>query len=326
MPVYISKNNATLYDALEILKDAKKRFPVMHLSPFDKIVDGEGYVVSKQIDGTYSFKPNITRQGILFRGDSGYRANSADNAYYAQDEAQLQAKFINLIESFPLYRMFKRGVELPDGRIVKFENPYALAYAYGLKTPFVGLSSDLDVASFFAVARWDSDEQKFKVVTEGKGVLSSYELRQPLNQVRSLTALSLQVFRRTFRQKSYVLQIKDREAFYSLNAVTGFQFTHNSEISNEIFKKFEGGELLAPTDDILWTKWRKLRLSGNVNPCFTREDLKETYLHIEDYWRDFVGLINFVDNDNEAKAFLRGLPHEEPYARYFDLNRCWDER
>ena len=70
MPVYTSNSNATLKDALTILRDAKNRFPVMHLSPFDKIVDGDGYVMAKQIDGTYSFKPNITRQGLLFRGDS----------------------------------------------------------------------------------------------------------------------------------------------------------------------------------------------------------------------------------------------------------------
>ena len=96
-----------------ILRDAKNRFPVMHLSPFDKIVDGDGYVMAKQIDGTYSFKPNITRQGILFRGDSRFIESPQTRLGQGYNYAQ-QERFIKLIESFPLYEMLKIGIELPD--------------------------------------------------------------------------------------------------------------------------------------------------------------------------------------------------------------------
>lgn len=322
MPVYSSKEQVTLKVVREILNEAKKRFPVMHLSPFDKIQNGEGYVMSKQIDGTYSFKPNITRQGVLFRGDS----KPLERVHKSKDDIQYQTKFRNLIESFPLYQMFKIGVKLPDGRLIRFENPYALAYIYGIPMPFIGLTSDLDVATFFAVTDWNDNEQKFVPIYEGEGILCSYELRQPLNQMRSLTTLSLQVFKRTFKQKSYVLQVYDETDFYMLHAVTGFQFTHNKDVTDEIFEKYKGGEVLAPSNDFLWRKWKEVRNTDNVVSIFTRKDLEIIYSSILDYWKEFVNLIDFGGNDMEVKNFLLELPKVEPYARYFDLNRCQDER
>ncbi len=322
MPVYSSKEIVTLREVREILNEAKKRFPVMHLSPFDKIRNGDGYIMSKQIDGTYSFKPNITRQGVLFRGDSkpseGYRKSKVGVQDYS--------KFKKLIESFPLYQMFRTGVKLPDGRLIRFENPYALAYIYGLPTSFIGLTSDLDVATFFAVTEWNYNEQKFIPLYEGEGILSSYELRQPLNQMRSLTPLSLQVFERTFNQKSYVLQVYDETNFYMLHAVTGFQFTHNKDVTDEIFEKYKGGEALAPSNDFLWRKWKEIQNIDKDIPIFTREDLEKIYASILDYWKEFVDLIDFGGNEMEVKRFLLELPKVEPYARFFDLKRCYDER
>ena len=325
MPVYTSNSNATLKDALTILRDAKNRFPVMHLSPFDKIVDGDGYVMAKQIDGTYSFKPNITRQGLLFRGDSMFSNSPQTISEHGFDFTQ-QERFKRLIESFPLYEMFKKGVELPDGRIVKFENPYALAYAYGVPSLFVGLSADLDVASFFAVTQWNNERQKFEPVIQGEGIVCSYELRQPLNQMRSLTTLSLQIFRRTFRQKAYVMQMPENANFNMMHAVTGFKFTHNKDVTEEIFENFKGGETLAPTDDFLWKKWEEVRNNSAEIPVFQKDELRSIYGTVCEYWKEFVELVNFAEGDIEAKSFLLKLPEIEPYARYFDLNRYFDER
>ena len=326
MPILYSKKGATIREVRNVLQEAKRRFPVMHLSPYDRIVNGDnGYVMSRQMDGSYSLKPNITKQGLLFRGDSQYV--SPFYSRYRMDNSNSRnvnlGVFRHLIESFPLYRMFKEGVTLPDGKVLRFENPYALAYLYGLATPFVGLTADLDVASFYAVTKWDEDERQYAPLKQGEGVLYAYELRQPLNQTRSLNTLGLQVFKRTYYQKSYVLQLHENADFNKLIALTGFRFNHDEELSKEIFDKFEGGALLAPEDDLLSKKlcsddWQE-------SPEFTRAELEEVYAHIEEYWKEFIELIDFSEEEENNREALLQMPSNEVYAKFFNLNRYYDE-
>lgn len=328
MPILYSKKGATIKDVLTVLQEAKKRFPVMHLSPFDRIVNGDyGYVMSRQMDGYYSLKPNLTKQGLLFRGDSLFQ-HPFHSRYKKENENGNNVKykaFKHLIESFPLYSMFKEGVKLPDGKVLRFENPYALAYLYGLSTPYVGLTSDIEVASFYAVTKWNEEKQQFEMVKEGEGIMYAYELRQPLNQTRSLNPLGLQIFKRTYYQKTYVLQLHENADFNKLNGVTGFKFNHDEELTKEIFHKFEGGAPLAPEDDLLYKKLNDNSRNWQDNPEFTREELEESYAHVNESWKRFIELISFSEDEDIYRDALLKLPQSNDYAKYFDLNRYYNE-
>ena len=73
MPILLPQNHARIDELLMMLRNAVERFPVLHLSPVDRIVDSrDEYVLNRLASGRYALKPNITRQGILFRGDSHY--------------------------------------------------------------------------------------------------------------------------------------------------------------------------------------------------------------------------------------------------------------
>jgi len=328
MPILFSRKGASIRNVQTILREAQRRFPVMHLSPFDRVVNGDnGYIMSRQIDGTYSLKPNITKQGLLFRGDSQYHNpfNSRYKKFRGIDSIYINS-FTKLLESFPLYKMFKEGVQLPDGKVIRFENPYALAYCYGLPTPFVGLTSDLDVASFYAITKWNEVKNEFELVKQGEGILYAYELRQPMNQMRSINTLGLQVFKKTYYQKSFVLQLHENTDFNKLNAVTGFRFNHDEELAHELFNKFEGGELLVPKDDILSKKLNNHPHNWQEMPEFSREELEEAYSHFEETWKMFVGLVDFGTEEENYRDALLQLPHNEAYAKYFDLNRYYDEK
>lgn len=325
MPIYSSQDIVNIADVQKIYLDALKKFPVMHLSPFEKIIDGDnGYVMSRQMNGNLSLKPNITKQGLLFRGDSCSQDQNMDGRPYRATINLTQFK--KLIESFPLYEMLKNGVQLPNGETLCLENPYGLAYSYDLDTSFIGFTSDLEVAMFYAVTRYDSISGKYEIVKNGAGVLYAYELRQPLRLTRSLTPLGLQVFPRTFYEKTFLLQIPNKADINRHHAVIGFRFNHQEEIALEIFEKFKGGELLAPTDDILWKKLNSLKKGDTEFAFFKKSDLEELYITIDEYWDKFVSLIHFENNEEEIKLFLQKLPHNNNYARYFDLTRYYDER
>ena len=171
MPILLPQNHARIDELLMMLRNAVERFPVLHLSPVDRIVDSKDeYVLNRLASGRYALKPNITRQGILFRGDSHY--HEVFRTRYGQKEIighgpEVRGKIIPVnvrrsdfeiaIESFPLYKMLKNGIVLPNGKKLVMENPFGLAYAYDQPTPFVGLTSDLDVAAFYAVTEYDAE-------------------------------------------------------------------------------------------------------------------------------------------------------------------------
>ncbi len=325
MPIYSSQDVVNITDVQKIYLDALKQFPVMHLSPFEKIIDDDkGYVMSRQMNGNLSLKPNITKQGLLFRGDScSQNQNKADRSYRAAINSM---QFKKLIESFPLYEMLKNGVQLPNGETLCLENPFGLAYSYDLDTSFVGFTSELEVAMFYAVTRYDSISGQFEIVKNGTGVLYAYELRQPLRLTRSLTPLGLQVFPRTFFEKTFLLQIPNKADIDRHHAVIGFRFDHQEEIAQEIFEKYRGGELLAPTDDVLWKKLKSIKEGDTETALFQKNDLEELYIKIDEYWDKFISLIHFDNNEEDIKLFLQKLPQNNNYARYFDLTQYYNER
>lgn len=328
MPIYSSKDIVSIVDVEEIYLDALKRFPVMHLSPFERIIDGgKGFILSKQMNGKLFLKPNITKQGLLFRGDSKvntpFITRQGRNINHSNINYQ---QFESLINSFPLYAMLKIGVLLPNGETLCMENPYGLAYTYDMKTPFIGLTSELEVAMFYAITSYNPDTGKYEMVKEGEGVLYAYELRQPLRLTRSLSTLGLQVFPRSFYQNTFMLQVPDEADFNQHQMVIGFKFNHQEEKEQEIFQKFKGGELLSPSDDFLWKKIKRINADSSEEPIFTRKDLEELYQNIEEYWATIITLIHFDRNEEGIKKYLLSLPHHSKYSRFFDLNQYFDER
>lgn len=328
MPIFSSQEIVSITDVQKIYLDALKRFPVMHLSPSERIIDGDsGYVISKQMNGKLLLKPNITKQGLLFRGDSGvnqpFKTSKELNANLYGINFQ---QFESLINSFPLYDMLRNGVKLPNGETLCLENPYGLAYIYDVSLPFVGLTSDLDVAMFYAVTSYDSATGRYEIVKEGTGVLYAYELRQPLRLTRSLTSVGLQIFPRTFKQKTFLLQMPENAEFNQHQAVIGFKFNHQEEKAQEIFDYFKGGELLAPSNDFLWKKLNLIKDNSTTSPVFEERDLEVLYKRIEKYWAEFVSLIHFEKNEEEVKFYLQRLPRNDKYARYFNLTQYYNER
>lgn len=375
MPILFPQNQARIDELLKMLRNAVERFPVLHLSPVDRIVDSrDEYILNRLASGRYALKPNITRQGILFRGDA--RFHEVFRTKYGQKEIfghgqTVREKIIPVnvrrsdfeiaIESFPLYKMLKKGIVLPNGKRLVMENPFGLAYAYDQPTPFVGLTSDLDVAAFYAVTEYDSEGGKYKPVSTGMGVIYAFELRIPFSLTIGLSSLGRLIFSRTLRQKTFLLNISPEYNFNQMPAVNGFVFNHDAELSREIYDKFKGGEVLAPKEDILLKKilsfpkdtvseqgfLRNLsenkgdsimenkgilnragvKINENFNPAFTYEELRGVYSNIASYWQSMIdGVFVGGNHGTEIKRFLMNLPWNPDYAQYFDLNRYFDAR
>ena len=375
MPILLPQNHARIDELLMMLRNAVERFPVLHLSPVDRIVDSKDeYVLNRLASGRYALKPNITRQGILFRGDSHY--HEVFRTRYGQKEIighgpEVREKIIPVnvrrsdfeiaIESFPLYKMLKNGIVLPNGKKLVMENPFGLAYAYDQPTPFVGLTSDLDVAAFYAVTEYDAESGKYTPVTTGMGVIYAFELRMPFSMTIGLSSLGRLIFPRTLQQKTFLLNINPEYDFNQMAVVNGFVFNHDAALSRAIYDRFDGGEKLAPKEDFLLKKIQKfpkntvseqgfmrnlsenkgdsrmenenilsragVRIDGNLNPAFTYDELKGVYSNIASYWQSMIeGVYVGGNHGADIKKFLMNLPWNPDYSQYFDLNRYFDAR
>lgn len=375
MPILLPQNHARIEELLMMLRNAVERFPVLHLSPVDRIVDSrDEYVLNRLASGRYALKPNITRQGILFRGDSHY--HEVFRTRYGQKEIighgpEVREKIIPVnvrrsdfeiaIESFPLYKMLKNGIVLPNGKKLVMENPFGLAYAYDQPTPFVGLTSDLDVAAFYAVTEYDAESGKYTPVTTGMGVIYAFELRMPFSMTIGLSSLGRLIFQRTLQQKTFLLNINPEYDFNQMAVVNGFVFNHDAALSRAIYDRFDGGEKLAPKEDFLLKKIQKfpkntvseqgfmrnlsenkgdsrmenesilsragVRIVGNLNPAFTYDELKGVYSNIASYWQSMIDGVYVGGNHGaDIKKFLMNLPWSPDYSQYFDLNRYFDAR
>lgn len=360
---------------LQMLRDASARIPVRHLSPVESMVDShEEYIANRLASGRISLKPNITHQGVLFRGDSNIRSpfNSKfgqNRVYGASDVVRKNIIPINIkradfqitVESFPLYEMLKKGILLPNGRKLVMENPFGLAYAYDYATPFVGLTSDLDIAAFYAVTEYDKETHSYRPVTSGRGVLYVFELRTPFSMTVGLSTLGRYLFPRTMNQKTFLLNIKPEWDFNSGAVVTGFVFDHDEELSQRIYNQFKGGELLAPQDDFLLKKLSsfpkdtvsKSGLDRNIaenpndnpddivtivkqadldidtefNPAFTYEELKDVYKDIVRLWQEMIKDVYWDGrHGSDIKKYLMDLPWNKDYSQYFELESYFNAR
>lgn len=246
----------------EILLGALKRMPVVHLMPFDqRVEDASKFIVTRTNSGRYSLKPNITQQGLLFRGENCKCIDSIPSLFRDGREGIMKhnvrrVDFERILRSFPLYEMLRKGVDLDRKFTLKIENPYGLAHSYGYASLFASLTADLDTAIFFAVTNYDDETQTFSPITDEDaiGTLYSIELRMPFGYMPGLSTNGMQVFLRPGLSREFLFQLPFDGSLYKYPFVAAFEFRQSAAISQRIFEQFHRGIDLFPDDDILAKK------------------------------------------------------------------------
>ena len=358
--IYQNTDFNKLPDALElrrILNIFQDRFPVKHLMPSESIVDGaeDKYLLTQLSDGMTVLKPNITHQGLLFYGNSEFNPERFILPYFKESrhdnmlERNVKLEqFKLLIESFPLYAMLKNGIDLPKSNTkIRMENPYGIASAYHLDSPFLNLTSSIDIALFYATHKYEDD--KYVPVKEGVGIVYFYVMDKPFGQIPGLFTLGLQVFPRTFYNKQFLLRLKPNEDFNKKDGVFGFSFKQSEKASEEIAEKISAYKKIGDTNDFLAKKLAKLSdkvyqkavelnysynpsddLGDNIKyltnngekpllpgaPQFTKDDLNDVNLY--DLWSRFCDSI-YCESEKEYLIMeeLRKVPFMVKYENYF---------
>lgn len=183
--------------------------------------------------------------------------------------------FRDMLESYPIVPgFFKRH---------NFKVDYeGLAQHYGLKTSVLDLTSNIDIALFFATCRYNSEEDYYEPFTDGEvheGILyvfcpmranepSPCRIPEYLNE--NITPIGLQPFLRPARQKGYALHIKEGRSTKSW----AYRFHFTNDDSKRFFEMFNGGQDLW-IDDILAEKTRKIARVTSFSFCLFDRTFQE---------------------------------------------------
>lgn len=257
--------------------------------------------------------------------------------------------------------MFRDGIQLTDKLRFIMENPYGIAMSYGFPTQLLSLTSDINIASFFAVTEYDEAVHKYKPIDNSEnnktGILYVFNLMAPFGLIPGLSTVGLQPFVRPGLQKEFAINLAKDADFKDHRFTVGFVFKHDNNISQRIYDRFNQGEAFRPHNDILTSKARQILDSkevsiaalernlhqnprdsrqriekelneGGINvvnkqhPYFSNDDLAYIYDSPTDYWTDFCKDIEFSGRyASELKDVLLNVPLKDEYRRFFEPNQ-----
>ncbi len=130
----------------------------------------------------------------------------------------------------------------------KIEVDYdALAQHYGLATFWLDITSSIDIASFFAVARFDQ-EGRITPCSEGNGVVYRVHWRQFEDPSRSFVSITHSPASRPGRQHGWSIGLNRQTDFDGQEFVEALDFAQNRAHSDRIIRRL--ADHLFPTDSI----------------------------------------------------------------------------
>ena len=212
----------------------------------------------------YSLSPNLKSRKFLFRGEAEFHDpckpslfRDAEKTYFL-DYLIYGHEMFRLILSHPLVQLLDMGINL-NGHHIRFAmDLYGLTQHYYNKTNLLDLTSDIDVALFFATQSYDWETDSYSPLvdeTHEPGILYYYDLNCRTDFVSGLSSIGLQVFPRSGRQKGFLYNCERNFNFNTHPQVHAVRFKHNAEIAREISDKMrKEGRQLFP-HDILEDHW-----------------------------------------------------------------------
>ena len=141
-------------------------------------------------------------------------------------------------------------------RIRLYVDREGLAQHYGLATDMLDVTSNFDVACFFAACTWNHKDGKYQPVASDQVPGVMYRITSiPMigidgtdDALGQVQIVGWQPLPRPEQQRAFVVRMKPGQDFTSLPSVETFYFQHQAHISHRIWNAFDQGEALFPMD------------------------------------------------------------------------------
>ena len=191
--------------------------------------------------------------------------------------------FEDAIGAHPIVR-FAEQVRFFDAPL--FIDREGLAQHYGLATDMLDVTSNFDVAGFFATCSWNPDKRSYEPICNSREpgiiyqftpvlMLSIASQDEPLGPVR---IVGWQPLPRPEQQRAFAVKMKPGQDFSALPSVKVFQFQHDAAISHRIWNAFDQGKALFPVDAA-----SELATQADSLAAFTRAQIERAWQRLENW-------------------------------------------
>jgi FRG domain-containing protein len=126
---------------------------------------------------------------------------------------------------------------------------HSLAQHYGIPTSLLDLTSNVEVAAFFAVAKWDKESASFKPMETGTGVIYLFDWTAfGPGYSKFFEPVGFGPGLRPARQHAWTFRLRPGVDFQQVAHVAAIEFAHSKAASEELFARFDCGAWLYPPD------------------------------------------------------------------------------
>lgn len=246
----------------------------------------------------FSIKPSLAKNKFLYRGQSQFYENCVPNLFRDEKkvkDCQLEEKanqFVDdviqinelevLLRQHPLVKLFEQGFYLLH-EFFRFRVDYeGLSQHYYNRTPMLDLTSDMEVAKFFAVTWFNMKKDRYeKYNGEELGVLYYYDLAPDAFIPREgrnyyVETIGKQPFMRSGNQSGFLIRLDLGQNFNVLPEVRYVFFRHNASITDRIFAESANGDKYMP-QEMLRTHWYKRMNDEKARKEISLEALQLNY-------------------------------------------------
>ncbi len=217
----------------------------------------------------FSIKPSLAQNKFLYRGQSQFYPKCVPNMFrdktkvanhqYVDDVIQIN-EMEALLRQHPLVQLFEKGFYLLH-EFFRFRIDYAgISQHYYNHTPLLDLTSDMEVAKFFAVTWFNMEEDKYEKYTGDElGVLYYYDLAPDAFTYRPgrdyfVETIGKQPFMRSGNQSGFLIRLDDTKDFNKLPEVRYVFFRHDQTITERIYADSLNGDKYMPLE-MLRSHW-----------------------------------------------------------------------
>lgn len=230
-------------------------------------------------DGHFIFSSGLEFPQYMFRGQTDFYANCVPSIGRFKSDVEL---YKNLC-----YRVLFEENILKHPKVAYVNNQFAekfllnlpaLSQHYGYPTDLMDLTSNFDVASFFASNSSRTGQGFFEPITEGVGYLYIFELPPILKEIDTAYGshfqyVGWQIFDRPEQQRAFAMKLSPNEDLNNLMKPKIISFKQKGYVSRRLSKMFNKGNSLIKKDEDL----ENLKNSILEKKEFTRIQLHKAY-------------------------------------------------
>ena len=276
------------------------------------------FVGGKMQTPRFSIKPSLRNNKFLYRGQAEFYSpctpslfRDKHKKYFVDDIIQMNEMEI-LLQQHPLVKLFEEGFMLMS-EFIRFKINYdGLSQHYYNKTPLLDLTSDMEVAKFFAVTTFDFDNDRYLPYEDDElGVLYYYDIKPDAFNYDNgrryhIDTIGKQPFMRSGNQYGFLIDLEKEDDFNILPEVRYVFFKHDPLITERIFKESQYGDKYMP-QEILRTNWYRRMNDETAKKRISTKALK----------------LNFENNPNESHSKIvkrlqeKGFSINSKYTPFF---------